>query len=183
LIGEMTTFSERISVTGTLDDGTVLVPAYRHQELWHCFSSAQSLVTQLLDEITAGPEYMMPLLFDGTYYATDLPPAIFEGRNRFFLALGNGFGSPGRDGFRGADRQIQLPGISADSNCPFPAGNQTHLPAGTTSGTAAAGQYPLFSDRPSWRALGPGSEWPQPGIYWDAAPEDLKAELMAVGRS
>ena len=77
----------RVHYTGTLDDGTVLLPDYRHQDLWTSFSAAQSLVIQLLDEITAGPEYMMPLLFDGTYYATDLPPAIFEGRNRFYLAL------------------------------------------------------------------------------------------------
>jgi type VI secretion system protein ImpJ len=84
LIGEMTTFSERISVTGTLDDGTVLVPVYRHQELWHCFSSAQSLVTQLLDEITAGPEHMIPFYLTAPILPPTCPRPYSKAATVFF---------------------------------------------------------------------------------------------------
>ncbi len=45
------------------------------------------MITALLDEITAGPEYVFALNYDGTYYSSELPPAIFEGRNRFYLVV------------------------------------------------------------------------------------------------
>ena len=183
LIGEMTTFSERISVTGTLDDGTALIPAYRHQELWRCFSAAQSLVTQLLDEITAGPEYMMPLLFDGTYYATDLPPAIFEGRNRFYLALETE-----------SDPQVVLASVeqiakfSSREYLPIliarslPGIKLTYLqtPPQELPRRANTLYFQIDHHGEPWAQVQNGNNL---ALYWDAAPEDLKAELMAVGRS
>ena len=87
LIGELSSFSNTISVTGEAADGTTLVPGYQHQNLWECFSSAQSAITSLLDEITAGPEYVFQLAYDGTYYSAELPPALFEGKNRFYLVI------------------------------------------------------------------------------------------------
>jgi type VI secretion system protein ImpJ len=87
LIGELSSFSEQFTVMGEREDGTRLLSGYEHQNLWQCFSNAQTLVTQLLDEITAGPEYVMQLLYDGTYWSTELSPAIFEGKNRFYLLL------------------------------------------------------------------------------------------------
>jgi type VI secretion system protein ImpJ len=183
LIGEMTTFSERISVTGTLDDGTVLVPVYRHQELWHCFSSAQSLVTQLLDEITAGPEHMIPLLFDGTYFTTDLPPAIFEGRNRFFLALET---DSDPQAVMASVEQIAkfssreyLPILIARS---LPGIKLTFLQAPPQELPRRANTLYFQIDHHSepWAQVQNGHNL---ALYWDAAPEDLKAELMAVGRS
>ena len=62
-------------------------PEYNMWTLWGCFSRAQSVITSLLDEITAGPEYVFALNYDGTYFSSDLPPAIFEGRNRFYLMV------------------------------------------------------------------------------------------------
>jgi type VI secretion system protein ImpJ len=183
LIGEMTTFSERISVTGTMDDGTVLVPAYRHQDLWHCFSSAQSLVTQLLDEITAGPEYMMPLLFDGTYYATELPPAIFEGRNRFYLALET---ESDPQALLASVEQIAkfssreyLPILIARS---LPGIKLTYLqtPPQELPRRANTLYFQIDHHGDPWAQVQNGNNL---ALYWDSAPEDLKAELMAVGRS
>jgi type VI secretion system protein ImpJ len=87
LIGELTSFSERVSVLGELEDGKTVLPDYDHNNLWGCFSAAQNMISHLLDEITAGPEYVLRLIFDGTYYATELKPAIFEGKNRFYLAV------------------------------------------------------------------------------------------------
>ena len=67
--------------------GSRLLPNYDHLDLWECFSAAQDLISQLLDEITAGPEYVIRLIYDGTYFAAELKPAIFEGRNRFYLVF------------------------------------------------------------------------------------------------
>jgi type VI secretion system protein ImpJ len=87
LVGELTTFSEHVSVLGELDDGKTAIPEYDHYDLAGCFTAAQDMISHLLDEITAGPEYVMRLVYDGTYYAAELKPAIFEGRNRYYLAV------------------------------------------------------------------------------------------------
>lgn len=183
LIGEMTTFSERISASGALDDGTTLVPAYRHQELWKCFSAAQSVVTRLLDEITAGPEYMMQLLFDGTYYATDLPPAIFEGRNRFYLALET-------------ESEAQAVASSIEQIAKF--SSREYLPiliARSLPGVKLSflqtppQELPRRANTHYFQIDHHGEPWAQVqqgnnlALYWDDAPDDLKVELMAVGRN
>jgi type VI secretion system protein ImpJ len=62
LIGELSSFSERINVMGELEDGTRTLPNYDHRNLWECFSAAQEAVILLLDEITAGPEYVIRLV-------------------------------------------------------------------------------------------------------------------------
>ncbi len=87
LVGELTSFSERFSVLGEMQDGKRALPDYDHLALWDCFSAAQEMISHLLDEITAGPEYVIRLAFDGSFYTADLKPAIFEGRNRFYLAV------------------------------------------------------------------------------------------------
>src|SRR5512133_1128950 len=87
LIGELTAFSERFSVLGELLDGKKVLPDYDHRNLWSCFSAAQDTISHLLGERTAAPEYVLRLAYDGAFYAADLKPAIFEGRNRFFLAV------------------------------------------------------------------------------------------------
>jgi type VI secretion system protein ImpJ len=183
LVGEMTTFSERISVAGTLDDGTVLLPSYRHDDLWACFSAARSLVAQLLDEITAGPEYMLPLLFDGTYYATDLQPAIFDGRNRFFLALETE-----------ADPRAMLASVEQIAKL----SSREYLPiliARSLPGIklrylqTPPQELPRRANTLYFRIDHHGEAFARVqngnnlALYWDAAPEDLKAELMVVGRS
>ncbi|GFO66906.1 type VI secretion protein [Geomonas limicola] len=86
LIGELSTFSDTIDLLGQ-GPGDQGLPGYRHRDLWGCFAAAQRLILRLLDEVSAGPEYVIGLPFDGRNYSCDLKPAIFEGRNRFFLAV------------------------------------------------------------------------------------------------
>ena len=86
LIGELSTFSETVNVMGEAGEDKLL-PSYDHANLWPCFAAAQGLVSRLLDEITAGPEHVVPLVYDGTYYAAELPAAIFEARKRYYLVV------------------------------------------------------------------------------------------------
>jgi type VI secretion system protein ImpJ len=183
LMGELSTFSERVSVTGESLEGKVLLPAYDHKHLWLCFASAQRLITQLLDEITAGPEYMIVLLYDGTYYAADLQPAMFEGRNRFYLAIETE-----------ADPKmiLQSMGQVAKVSC------REYLPILIARALPGIGleylqvppqelprrvntlYFQIDNHAEQWAQVQKGANL---AIYWDTAPEDLKAELMVVGRS
>lgn len=183
LMGELSTFSERVSVTGEGADGAVLLQAYNHQRLWRCFSSAQRLITRLLDEITAGPEYMISLLYDGTYYSAELQPAMFEGRNRFFLAVETE-----------ADPQAilqsveQVAKVSTRESLPIliaralPGIRLEYLQVPPQELPRRANTLYFQIDRHSeqWNQVQTSNNL---SIYWDNAPEDFKAELMIVGRS
>jgi type VI secretion system protein ImpJ len=183
LIGELSSFSQRINVTGELEDGTRLLSTYDHLGLWECFSGAQALVIQLLDEITAGPEYVIQLVYDGTYHAAELPPAIFEGRNLFYLVFETD-----------ADPQLVLQSLEAvakfSSRESLPILIARALPGIRLEYLPVPPQeLPRRAHSVYFRIDHHSDQWAQVergrniALYWDAAPEDLKVELMVVGRS
>jgi type VI secretion system protein ImpJ len=156
---------------------------YDHGHLGGCFASALALITRLLDQITAGPEYILPLMFDGTYFGTDLPPAIFEGRNRFYLVMETE-----------SDPQKVLPALESIAKL----GSRESLPILIARSLSGVGMQHLDAPPRECRAAAMPSIFKstimttnglqvQKGknlaLYWDTAPEDLKVELMAVGRS
>lgn len=183
LIGELSSFSERVNVIGEFEDGTLLVPAYDHRDLWECFSSAQGLVTQLLDEITAGPEYVMQLAFDGTYYAVELSPAIFEGRNRFYLVF-----ETEQDPQSVLQSLETIAKLGSRESLPIliaralPGIKLEHLqvPPQELPRRARSVYFQIDHHSDQWAQVQKAHNL---ALYWDAAPEDLKVELMVVGRS
>jgi type VI secretion system protein ImpJ len=183
LIGELSTFSADIGCNGEDKDGVTLLPEYSHTRLGNCFRAAQALVTRLLDQITAGPEYILPLQYDGTYFGTELPPSIFERQNRFFLVLETE-----------SDPQLLLPAMKNIAKL----GCRESLPifiARSLSGVALTHLEQVPQELPRrthalyFQIDHHSDQWAQVqksknmALYWDAAPNDLKAELMAVARS
>ncbi len=183
LIGELSTFSEKVSVLGEAEDGRRILFPYDHRNLWECFSSAQSLIAQLLDEITAGPEYVFRLLYDGTYYAVNLNPAIFEARNRFYLVL-----KTEEDPKVVLQALATVVKISSRENLPIliaralPGIKLEHLPVPPQELPRRAQSIYFIIDVHSdlWTFVEKGRNL---ALYWDSAPEDLEVELMVVGRS
>ncbi len=183
LLGELSSFSERFTVMGEIRDEEDRLPPYDHERLWDCFSSAQIMVVRLLDEITAGPEYILRLLYDGTYYAADLPPAIFEGQNRFYLVL-----KTEEDPKVVIQSLESVAKLSSREHLPIliaralPGIGLDHLPVPPQELPRRADcvyfQIDHHSDQ--WASVQKGKNV---GLYWDSAPEDLGAELMVVGRS
>ncbi|MDT0355016.1 type VI secretion system baseplate subunit TssK [Herbaspirillum huttiense F1] len=87
LIGELSSFSERFNMLGEASDGTPGLPPYDHTELNKCFSRAHALISNLLNEITVGPEFLAILEYRDGYHAAELPHTFFDRRNRFYLVL------------------------------------------------------------------------------------------------
>jgi len=182
LVGELTSFSEQINVLGELADGSRLLPNYDHERLWYCFSSAQSLVIRLLDEITAGPEYIIPLVFDGTYFTAELPPAMFEGRNRYYLVFKT------ENDPKNLMQSIEMVAkLSSRESLPIliaralPGIRLEHLPTPPQ-------ELPRRAHSIYFQVDHHGDKWDQVeknqnlALYWDDAPDDLTVELMVVGR-
>ncbi len=182
LIGELSSFSENITVMGEIPDGTRLLPVYSHRNISECFTASRTLVSQLLDEITAGPDYVIPLVFDGTYYAAELKPAIFEGSNRFYLVLKTEADQ------KGVLQSIStVAKLSSREHLPLliaralPGIGLEHLPAAPQELPRRANSiyFAIDHHNEQWALVSRGHNC---ALYWDDAPEDMTVELMVVGR-
>ncbi len=182
LIGELSSFSEKYSVTGEAQ-GAAGIPPYDHMNLRLCFSRALGMVTALLDEITAGPESVFALNYDGKYYSSDLPPAVFEGRNRYYLMVQTS--ADAKDVLNTLATGAKL---SSRENLPIlivralPGAGITHLerPPQELPRRAGALYFQVDHNHDQWSGIAKGRNI---ALFWDSAPGDLKVELMVVGRS
>jgi type VI secretion system protein ImpJ len=181
MIGELSSFSDGVSVMGGTDDDTRPLPKYDHRNLWHCFHEAQLLTTRLLDEITAGPEYMIQLLYDGTYFTTEMVPQMFEGRNRFYLVF-----ETEEDPQMVETAMENIAKLSSRETLPIliaralPGIKLQHLPVPPQQLPRRAGAVYFQIDHHGepWAQISKGNNM---ALYWDTAPEDLKVELMITG--
>jgi len=181
MVGELSAFSEQVEVMGQVVDGSRGILEYDHRNLWGCFAEARTTITLLLDEITAGPEYAIQLLYDGTYYAAELPPGIFEGRNRYYLVFETEADPKSLLESLGSISKLSskefLPLLIARSLHGI---RMEHLAAAPQElprrARAIYCQIDHHSDQ--WEKVQKGHNI---ALYWDTAPEDLKVELMVVG--
>ncbi|HBG06209.1 MAG: type VI secretion system-associated protein [Geobacteraceae bacterium GWC2_58_44] len=182
LIGELTGFSERIGVLGELQDGRKLLPEYDHRNLWSCFSAAQNLISRLLDEITAGPEYVIGLAYDGTFYGADLKPAIFEGRNRFYLAVKTE--EDPKNVLRALEEMAKLSTpehlkLLVSRSLPGIGLQYLQIPPQELPRRANTVYFAIDHHDDQWSAVAKNHSL---ALYWNGAPADIEIELMAVGR-
>ncbi len=183
MIGELSSFSEQVDVMGETKDGAQNALEYVHGDLWKCFGKAKATVTLLLDEITAGPEYTLALLYDGTYFSTELPPTLFEGRNRYYLVFETEADPKpvlqALENISKMSSRQQLPILIARS---LPGIGIEHLttPPRELPRRARAIYFQIDHHHDQWDQVQKDRNI---GLYWDAAPEDLKVELMVVGRT
>jgi type VI secretion system protein ImpJ len=183
MIGELSSFSDNVNVMGGTENQTQQLPKYKHRNLWQCFHQAQLVITRLLDEITAGPEYMIQLAYDGTYFATEMTPQMFEGRNRFYLVFETE-GEPqtvitSMETIAKLSSRETLPLLIARA---LPGIKLEHLPQ-------APQELPRRANAVYFKIDHHSDQWSQiqkaknMALYWDTAPEDLTVELMIVGRT
>lgn len=87
VIGELSAFSERVNVLGEKEESGTGLPRYDHTQLWRCYSQAGTILAELLDEITSGPEYVIEFKRDDPYLSAVLLPSHLETRNQYYLVV------------------------------------------------------------------------------------------------
>ncbi|WP_298437177.1 type VI secretion system baseplate subunit TssK [Geobacter sp.] len=182
LIGELASFSERVSALGELDDGIRLLPSYDHHSLWECFAAARDLIAQLLDEITAGPDYVIRLAHDGTFFAAELKPSLFAAGNRYYLTLRTATEAPAflpsLETAAKLSAREHLPVLASRA---LPGIELRHLPLPPQ-------ELPRRSDTHYFAIDAASDQWPlverghNIALFWNGAPADLEAELMVVAK-
>jgi type VI secretion system protein ImpJ len=183
LIGELSTFSETVTGLGeSVAEGTPLVPEYRHANLGHCFGTAHRIILKLLDEVTAGPEYVLPLVYDNTYFASEMKPSQFKSRNRFFLVL-----KSEEDPKALLQSVATVAKLSSRERLPLliaralPGITLEHLPNPPQElpRRAFSTHFAIDTRCEQWELVQKENNI---ALYWDDAPADLEVELMIVER-
>lgn len=182
LLGEASSFTRTVNLLGENAAGERLVMPYDHTRLGECFFSLRRLLSQVLDEITVGPQYLVQMTFDGTFFNADVPLEHLEPGNSFYLivssrlASADYLGSLLAAGKFGAGDSMQdlveraLPGVSM-AHLPF-------APPGLPRNPGA--QYLKLDTRDDeWRAV---ERYKSVGLYWEGAPDDVKIELAVIRR-
>ena len=182
IIGELSTFTDRVDAMGKLMDGTELLPEYDHENLFNCFNEAQTLISELLSGIIIGPESIIRLERDGGYFKSDIPVDLFEGRYTFYLALVT---AENQNKVLDVMKNIAkvssiehmqilvgraLPGLPIEYSLIAPPG----LPTRPNSYF-----FKIDQTHPQWVEIKKSQSI---CLFWDQAPKDTKAEIIVLRR-
>ena len=180
LIGEISTFTDRVSVLGETSTGERLVPGYDHQDLGNCFNSASSMISQLLNEITIGPQYLVEMKFDTVAYNADVPPEFFTEHVDFFLIVNT------VDDFQESQKSLLTAAKLASREDveilverSLPGIGMIYLPAPPPGLPRRPNSYYLRIDihDDQWASV---ERRGNVALLWEEAPEDVKVELVVV---
>lgn len=180
LVGEVSIFSRGINFLGENKDGEALIPAYRHSNIWECFSAARTLITQLLNEISIGPQFLVEFTRNEQRFEVDIPPEFFEDHVDFYLILNTE--SPWSDHSQSFLTTAKLAEVSMVETLierSLPGVGVLHMP-GPPAGLpkkahANYARIDIHDDK--W---GQVINKKSLGLQWDEAPNDLSIELVIL---
>lgn len=181
LAGELSTFSAKYDVFGNASrDSSLLLPEYKHDEIVESFSTVSRLITNLINELMAGPDYIVSLPYDGTYFESKLDKIIFQGANRFYLCVQTGWED---------DQAIQsletLSKLSSRQRLPILIARALssvgleHDPSPPTELPRSANRlyFKINNHGDAWEAV---KESINLAIYLESPPDDMEIELMVI---
>lgn len=180
LIGEISTFTDRVSVLGESADGERMVPGYDHNDLGGCFNSASALVSQLLNEITIGPQYLVEMKFDEKAFSTDVPSEFFTEHVDFFLIVNT------VDNFEESQKSLLTAAKLASRDVVETLVERSLPGVGMIYLAVAPPGLPRQPNSHYLRIDVHDDQWASVvrqenvALLWDEAPEDVKIELVVV---
>ncbi|MHB1564189.1 MAG: type VI secretion system baseplate subunit TssK [Leptospirillum sp.] len=87
MVGEVSTFSDRVNVLGESDLSGEPLPPYDHQDIWGCLTKAQTVLFTLLNNLTVGPDLIIRLEKSDESYNGLLSLSFFSPRTRYYLVV------------------------------------------------------------------------------------------------
>ncbi len=178
MVGEFSTFTDRINALGRMKDGTPLVPDYDHEQLYHCFNETQILISELLKGISIGGESIFSMTRQGAYFKAQLPAEEFRDSAIYYIVLKSLADSDRivNDMQKlvkiGDSRNIRnmiaraLPGVPLKHRLVPPPGMPKH---------PGAYYFRIDSKHPLWDEIRRSGDI---SLFWDNAPEDTVLEIV-----
>ncbi|MFO7862279.1 MAG: type VI secretion system baseplate subunit TssK [Desulfosalsimonas sp.] len=180
IVGELSSFSDRINALGETANDVKLMPAYDHSDLTRCFSDATTLITELLNDIIIGPEHIIRLERDDIGFRGEIPPEALDRRNEFYLVIRS---KTQESALKKALANIvkicsvdhmptlisrALPGIALE---------QTKIPPPGLPRRPDSQYFRIDRSDGLWRYIERSQNIQ---IYWENPPEDLFAEIVVL---
>lgn len=185
LAAELSCFSETTSCSAAAndEDSSLVLPPYNHLDLYGCFAQACDLILKLLGQISAGPDYALPLSYDGSYFHGELKPVHVERGNRFYLVV-----TSSEEHAPLAESLTSLAKLSSRERLPLliaqalPGIPLEHLdaPPRELPRLSSSLYFAVDSGCEQWELVQKRCEI---ALFWDQAPPDLQVQLMIVNRT
>ncbi len=182
LVGEMSTFTQDINLLGENSTGEALLPEYTHLNISECFNNARSLINQLLNDISVGPQFLVEMSREEQSFKAEIPKEFFEDRADFYLIINSkdewddysqSFFTTAKLAAKNTiDILIErsLPGIGLIHSPNVPSG----LPKKDHANYV---RIDIHDDE--WQAV---QRQKNIVLHWDEAPQDLQIELVILKR-
>ncbi len=178
IVGELSTFTNRVNALGQLKDGTYLLPAYDHENLFFCFNEAIVLIEELLKGISLGGESIFNMIRKDEYFTAEIPVEEFRDYAIFFIVVKTGgdpegiindfhnlvkIGTP-----ENIDNLVSraLPGVPVRHRLVPPAGMPKH---------ENTHYFRINSKDKGWQEIKRTGDI---CLYWDNAPDDASIDIV-----
>lgn len=180
LVGEVSTFTQDINFLGENKQGERLLPAYTHDNIGECFNAARTLISQLMNEISVGPQFLVELDFDGKYFSTEIPAEFFDQQVDFYLILNteNSWDNHAQS-FLTTAKLADSSTVEILAERSLPGVGLFHMPsppAGLPK-KAFANYARIDIHDEKWQQI---QNKQNLALMWDESPEDLKVELVIL---
>ena len=182
VIGELSSFSERINVLGEKEEGGEGLPPYNHANLWHCYSQAGIILGDLLDEITSGPEYIIEFVREDPFLNAILLPPHLDANSHYFLVV------TGPEDKEEINEAVSI-GVKLGSKASVPAFVERSLPGiGLEPLTNPPQELPRRGNSSYFRIDNQDERWLRVErekhicLYWEGLADTMRVEIMIVRR-
>ena len=180
LVGEISTFTQDVNFLGENKKGERLLPAYKHTNIGECFNAARNLISQLMNEISVGPQFLVELDYDGKYFSTEIPAEFFEQQVDFYLILNTEqTWSDHSQSFLTTAKLADGSTVEILAERSLPGVGLYHMPsppAGLPK-KAFANYARIDIHDEKWQQIQSKQNL---ALMWDEAPSDLKVELVIL---
>jgi type VI secretion system protein ImpJ len=180
IVGELSSFSERFNLFGESLDGALALPSYNHEDLGRCILSARSLIENLLNEITIGPEFVVSLKPSDGIMSAELPKGFFGARHRYYLVVRSEAEGDGMlESFQMEAKLAAASQLAVIVRRALPGVELIRLPA-APQGLPRRSYSHYFRIEPlshQWRAVEAEASI---ALNWSSAPPDLSVDLVAL---
>lgn len=184
IIGGISFLTEEVNFLGENREGESLVPPYIHTEPGRCFSRAHALIVRILNQITIGAELLVhvPYHREQGMYMEDIPEQFFEKGHVYYLSL---FSETPVEEFQENFLQFAKMGskkaVTDFIEHALPGMKVTPLkmrPEGIPRRPNAS-YFRIDQRAPQWEDIRRTKSF---AMIWEAAPEDLRVELIGLRR-
>lgn len=179
IVGELSTFSNNITAFGETKEGEKLVPDYDHQNPAASLSASIKVISEILDTLTLGPEFIGRFTFDDPYYSLQIPQRVLTVRHSFWLQIQTD------DPQAMSNKVLSLAKLSATNGMSvllaravrgIPLSLVDNPPAGLPQNKNSI-YFRVDIDSPLWKEV---EKTQTLSLYWDSTPLEMTASLVVL---